>query len=109
LKKPVKFERPSEKQSKVNIIDIVCGLNSIMALSDRNEVFVWGRKMGLYDMAIGALDHATAAAKGWFFSQEMNQNCPRLIKNNLAYHKISKIFGGFMNFGFITEKVDLFL
>ena len=40
---------------------------------------------------------------------EINQAGPRLMKNNLIYHKINKIKAGFFNTGLITEKGELLL
>ena len=34
----------------IKIIDIECGLKSMVALTDDNKVFVWGRRMGVYAM-----------------------------------------------------------
>jgi alpha-tubulin suppressor-like RCC1 family protein len=40
--KPLKF-----KDGK-SIVDITCGLNTMLALTDESEVFAWGRRMGVY-------------------------------------------------------------
>jgi alpha-tubulin suppressor-like RCC1 family protein len=44
----LKFKDENRPHRKVGIIDIEAGYNSVVALSDDLEVFVWGRRMGVY-------------------------------------------------------------
>lgn len=45
---PLKFRDEKNKNKKINIIDIASGYNSMVALNDDREIFVWGRRMGIY-------------------------------------------------------------
>ena len=47
-KKPLKFKDEKNAQKRINIIDIDSGLNHTVALTDDREIFVWGRRMGIY-------------------------------------------------------------
>lgn len=46
--KPLKFKDEKNAQKRINIIDIDSGLNHTVALTDDKEIFVWGRRMGIY-------------------------------------------------------------
>lgn len=93
----------------VKIIDIECGLKSMVALSDDNKVFVWGRRMGVYAINI-ELTLDEVEKKGKFFSyQEINQACPRLIKNNLVFYTPTKIVNKNCNAALITDKGELLI
>ena len=46
--KPLKFKDEKNAQKRINIIDIDCGLNHTVVLTDDKEIFVWGRRMGIY-------------------------------------------------------------
>ena len=93
----------------VKIIDIECGLKSMVALSDDNKVFVWGRRMGVYAINI-ELTLDEVEKKGKFFSyQEINQSCPRLIKNNLVFYTPTKIVNKNCNAALITDKGELLI
>jgi len=34
--------------AKEKIIDLACGFNSCIALNENKQVYVWGKKMGIY-------------------------------------------------------------
>ena len=40
---------------------------------------------------------------------EIHQPRPRLVRNNLIFHKVSKIIGHHFNFALITDKGELLL
>ena len=46
--KPISFTDPDDKKVSRAIVDLVSGYNHCMALGARGEVFVWGRRMGVY-------------------------------------------------------------
>ena len=48
----------------MNIIDIECMANAMIALTDRNQVFVWGKRMGVYPTSMKALTRAEAERVG---------------------------------------------
>ena len=53
---------------------------------------------------------ASVEQKGKIYDlNEINQACPRLVKNNLIFHKISKIAAGHHNTALITNKGELLI
>jgi alpha-tubulin suppressor-like RCC1 family protein len=101
---------PSSANKRINIIDIASGSNCMMALSDENQIFVWGRKMAhYYSVHMDSLTHASVAANGHLYGFENDENQPRLIKNNLTYHKITKLISGHGNCCLITRKGELLI
>ena len=40
---------------------------------------------------------------------EINQPSPRHVKNNLIFHKIAKVFAGYMNAALITNKGEVMI
>jgi len=108
-REPIKFRDEQNIMKTVKIIDIECGLKSMVALSDDNKVFVWGRRMGVYAINI-ELTLDEVEKKGKFFSyQEINQSCPRLIKNNLVFYTPTKIVNKNCNAALITDKGELLI
>jgi alpha-tubulin suppressor-like RCC1 family protein len=90
----------------MKIMDISCGLNTMLALTDGGEVFGWGRRMGVYPTI--ELTHSELEKKGHFYnSTEFHQLCPRLRENNLIFHKISSIKAAFMSQALITKEGEL--
>ena len=39
---------PESQRKNIKIVDIASGYNSMIALSEDQEVYVWGRRMGVY-------------------------------------------------------------
>ena len=78
------------------------------ALTSDREVFVWGRRMGVYppiEMTLDAMEK-----RGMIYnSAEIHQAGPRLVKNNLVFHNINKIINGYFNSALITDKGELLL
>ena len=80
----------------------------MVVLSGDREVFVWGRRMGVYPQVELTLD--AVEKRGMIYNQaEINQAGPRLVKNNLIFHKINKIIAGHYNTALITDKGELLL
>jgi alpha-tubulin suppressor-like RCC1 family protein len=60
------------------IIDLACGFNNCIALTDSKQVYVWGKRMGIYpsiDLNLNAIE-----ATQHIFVSEINQDTPRLLK-----------------------------
>ena len=103
--KPLKFK---DNDKSYNIIDIASGYTSMIALTDQREIFVWGHRMGIYtqpELTLRALEQNGKV----YNSAEIHQVCPRLIKNNLIFHKVNKIVSGHFNTALITDKGELLL
>lgn len=100
VQRPTKidFEAPG---GPVFIKDLACGFNHCLALSVKNELFVWGRRMGMYPNI--EITHANLLQKQNLFTTEINQATPRLVKNNVIFYKIKKLAAGPFNSGFVTE------
>lgn len=78
----------------------------MIALTETREIFVWGNRMGIYpqpDLTLSAIEKKAKI----YNSAEIHQACPRIIKNNLIFHKINKIVSGFYNTALITDKGEL--
>jgi hypothetical protein len=90
----------TEKRS-VHIKQISCGYNHCLALSDTNQIFVWGKRMGIYPNI--ELTFNQLMENGGLLSMDIHQNEPRLVKNNLIFYKFSKIRCGPFNSALITE------
>ena len=91
-----------------NIVDIASGYASMIALTDNREIFVWGSRMGIYPQPELSLRAVEQNGK-IYNSAEIHQACPRLIKNNLIFHKVNKIVSGHSNTALITDKGELLL
>lgn len=78
------------------------------ALCDTFQIYVWGWRMGIYpsiELTLNFLEqHGTR-----YSYQEINQAVPRLVKNNLVFHKIERIFSAHKNVALITEGGNLLL
>lgn len=92
----------------INISDIACGFNSMIAITDEKEIFVWGRRQGVYPQTELDLDSIERTCQIFNLS-EIHSFRPRLIKNNLIFHKIVKIFAGYSNHGLLTEKGEILM
>lgn len=80
----------------------------MVALSDGGQVFTWGRRMGIYPEI--ELTPSNLIKRGnAYASNEINSGSPRLIKNNLIYHKIAKIYSSYFNTALVTDKGELLL
>lgn len=80
----------------------------MIALSDKKKIFVWGRRMGIYPQI--ELTLASVEQKGVQYDMhEIHQASPRLCKNNLIFHKISKVCSGYFNSALITDKGELLI
>jgi hypothetical protein len=78
------------------------------ALTNERKVFVWGRRMGPYPQI--ELTLASVEKKGLQYEyQEIHQACPRLCKNNLIFHKISKLCSGYFNTALINDQGELLI
>ena len=80
----------------------------MIALSDEREVYVWGRRMGIYsniELNLEALQQQQMMIN----KQECNQPAPRQMKNNLIFHKVNRIFANNFNTAIITEEGELLL
>lgn len=97
----------SEKRN-IFIKQISCGYNHCLALSDQNQVFVWGRRMGIYPDKIELTFHFLKEA-GSLLNIEIHQNEPRLIKSNLIFYKFNKIIAGPYNSALITDSGEVLL
>jgi len=101
-KEPLKFEK------NTRILDIAASQDTMIALTTEQQVYVWGRRMGIYPQIELTLD--CVEKKGWEYSNlEINQSRPRLAKNNLVFYKIQRVFAGFNNFGLETAKGEILL
>lgn len=86
--------------------ELCCGFNHCLALSDRGEVFVWGRRMGVYDSI--ELNLQFLEARGHLYNKtEINQASPRLMKNNLIFYSVKRIVAGPFNSALITHDGQL--
>jgi alpha-tubulin suppressor-like RCC1 family protein len=103
--KPLKFKDGAKSFS---IVDIASGYTSMIALTESREIFVWGSRMGIYPQPDLSLKSVERNGK-IFNSAEIHQACPRMIKNNLIFHKINKIVSGHSNTALITDKGELLL
>ena len=81
----------------------------MIALSDENKVFVWGKRMGVYALNMElSLDEVEKKAS--FFNYKLvNQHIPRLIKNNLVFYTINKIVNKNSNAALITNEGELLI
>lgn len=101
LSRPVIFKDPAYPDKQVKIIDIAACSSSMIALSDDNQVFVWGRKRGLYNL-IDSMTLKSVEAKGYEYCLENNMAKPRLMKNNLAYLRFTKVLAKFNTMCLLT-------
>jgi hypothetical protein len=106
--KLVMFKDTSTSEKKtINIKQISCGYNHCLALSDQDQVFVWGRRMGIYPNV--ELTFHTLTQNGFLLNNEIHQNEPRLVKNNLIFYKFSQIRTGPFNSALVTDKGEVLL
>ena len=105
--KLVQFKDTSTTEKRqVNIRQIGCGYNHCIALSDQDQVFVWGRRMGIYpnvELTYHSLKEQTV------LFHDIHQNEPRLIKSNLIFYKFKKIQAGPFNSALITDQGEIIL
>merc|ERR1712091_94743 len=78
------------------------------AVTDDFQVFVWGFRMGIYPSIQLTLDYLEKNAALYSY-QEINQALPRLVKNNLVFHKIKKVFSAYKNTALVTQEGKLLL
>jgi len=99
----LEFENKSVNAStaKFFIKDIACGYNHCLALTAEGQIFVWGRRMGIYPNF--EMSAAYLSSKFNTLSIEINQSYPRLLKNNLIFYKIKSLACGPFNSALITE------
>mmetsp|Transcript_11321 Transcript_11321/g.15238 ORF Transcript_11321/g.15238 Transcript_11321/m.15238 type:complete len:98 (+) Transcript_11321:2286-2579(+) len=83
------------------IKDFSLGYNHGLALTDQNQVFVWGRRMGIYPNIELSYNYLTTNAR--LMQLEINQAEPRLLTNNLIFYKIRKLCAGPWNSALITD------
>lgn len=105
---PIKFKDPSGIDRKINISDVACGFNSMIAISDEQQIFVWGRRQGVYpqtELTLSAVEKCSQI----FNCAEIHSYSPRLIKNNLIFHNIVKIFAGHSNHALLTDKGEILM
>lgn len=107
-KNPLKFKIVNNIQKKVQILDIACGGLNMTALSDDFQVYVWGFRMGIYPSP--ELTYSYLEKNATLFNyQEINQAQPRLVKNNLVFHKVERIFSAYRNTAVLTQEGKLLL
>ena len=91
------------------IVDIAAGMSSMVALSETQQVYVWGERMGIYPSGL-ELSLACVEQKGNLYNmQEINQAMPRHVKNNLVFYEIAQLAAGFFNTALITREGQLLL
>jgi len=95
----IKFEN---KGKQMQVKDLCVGFNHGMALTDNNQVFVWGRRMGIYPNIELSFNFLTTHAR--LLYMENHQSEPRLLGNNLIFYKIKKLCAGPWNSALITEQ-----
>ena len=99
----VEFLEPKENK----IIDLACGFNHCLALTENKKVYVWGKRMGLYpafDFNLSTIEKMETC-----LLSERNAHKPRLLSSYMQYYKIAKIFASQGNSGVITENGELML
>jgi hypothetical protein len=89
------------QKSQIHIKQIACGYNHCIALSASDEIFVWGRRMGIYPNV--ELTFHQLKANNFILMQDIHQNEPRLVKNNLIFYKIKTLVTGPFNSALITD------
>ena len=80
----------------------------MIAMTDENEIFVWGRRQGVYPQIELTLEAVEKTGR-IFNHAEIHQQVPRLVKNNLIFHKIVKIFAGHSNHALLTDKGEILM
>jgi len=105
---PLVFKDEAFPEKRVNIIDIACCMNGVVALTDENKVFVWGRRMGKY-ASVDELTLAYVEKRGQLYNCEVNQSRPRQVGDNLNFHKVVKVFASSFNVALVTDKGELLL
>jgi alpha-tubulin suppressor-like RCC1 family protein len=101
---PVQLD--ADKNAVTNVLDIAAGAHHMMALTDQQRVFVWGRRMGIYPQIELTLD--SVEKNGLMYSTtEVNQARPRLAKNNLVFYRIDRIFCCLDNAAVVTDQGEL--
>jgi hypothetical protein len=64
---PLKFIDDKNTPKTIFIVDIASGYNSMLALTGDREVFVWGRRMGIYPQIELTLD--SVEKRGMIYNQ----------------------------------------
>lgn len=108
MDRPLVFKDDIDPKKTVSIIDIAVSQFSMVAMTDDRKIYVWGRKMGIYPSVELTLDFVEEKGRQ-YEDVEINQACPRLLKNNLIFYNISKIKASFFNTALITDKGELLL
>lgn len=98
----MKFRDDVTPSKRVNIVDLAVAATSMIALTDEKKVYVWGQRMGIYPRCELTLDFVEACG-ALLEKNEINQVCPRLVKNNLIFYKVSKVFAGYFNVGLVSS------
>ena len=104
---PVVFKDEKNPFKSVSIIDIEVNHNSMIALSNEHKIYVWGRRMGIYPQLELTLANVEGGKGMQYEYHEINQACPRLLKNNLVFYKPCKILSGHFNVALITSDGEL--
>ena len=77
-------------------------------MSDDYQIYVWGFRMGIYPNI--ELTFSFLEKNGQVYTMhEINQAQPRLVKNNLVFHKIKRVLSSYKNTALITEEGNLLL
>lgn len=111
VQRPTKIDfidRHSDSSCQPQYIKDICfGYNHCIALTDNNQVFVWGRRMGIYPNI--ELSYNYLVQNSHLNQLEIHQSEPRLVGNNLIFYKISKLCAGPWNSALITEKNQILI
>jgi len=83
------------------------GFNHALALNDQKQLFVWGKKMGIYPQF--EMNYHGIKAATHIQTMDVQQDYPRLIKSNLIFYKIKKICTGPSTSALITENGELLI
>ena len=90
------------KDAPIFIKDLACGFNHCVALTDKNQIFVWGRRMGIYPNI--ELNYNWLRNNKNLMELEINQSFPRMVTNSLIFHNIHKLKAGVFNSALITTE-----
>ena len=91
----------------VFIKDIACGYHHSIALSSKDELYVWGHRMAGYPNI--ELTYNYLISNMNMLRVELDQTYPRLVKNNLIFYKFTKLVCGPYNSALITDKGELLM
>lgn len=87
--------------------DIACGFDHCVALTAKNELYVWGRRMAIYPNV--QLTYQYLKSNLNMLRIELDQPYPRLVKNNLIFYKIKRLECGPFNTAIVSEDGDLLI